>query len=116
MAQHPLRTVGDSGGAALPKAGARAPLAERLCGGQRLDPAERGGARRLLELSAADRRIRAPAAAAAVKSIILTLALAAAVPAIAGERVVSEATPAFDWDLYHAPQDACRHRGAVRPR
>jgi len=48
-----------------------------------------------------------------VKSIILTLALAAAVPAIAGERVVSEATPAFDWDLYHAPQDACREADRI---
>jgi hypothetical protein len=39
---------------------------------------------------------------------VLALVLVAAVPALADERAVSEAAPAFDWDLYHDRQDACR--------
>ena len=55
-----------------------------------------------------------------MKPIILTLALASAFPAFAGERTVSEATPTFDWDLCHERQDACReadrslHTGPLR--
>ena len=48
-----------------------------------------------------------------MKPIILALALAAAVPAFGGERTVSEATPAFDWDLYHERQDACREADRI---
>jgi hypothetical protein len=44
-----------------------------------------------------------------MKPIILALALVAiGHVSHAGERTVSEATPAFDWDLYHDRQDACR--------
>ena len=39
--------------------------------------------------------------------ILAALALVVAGPALAGERV-AEATPAFEWDLYHDRQDACR--------
>jgi hypothetical protein len=34
---------------------------------------------------------------------VLALVLVAAVPALADERAVSEAAPAFDWDLYQRP-------------
>jgi hypothetical protein len=45
--------------------------------------------------------------------VIFVLALVAAVPAFAGERTVSEATPAFDWNLYHDRQDACREADRI---
>jgi hypothetical protein len=45
--------------------------------------------------------------------IALTLGLVAAFPAFAGEQTVSEATPAFDWDLYHDRQDACREKDRI---
>ena len=47
---------------------------------------------------------------------VLALALfGAGFFAYAGERTVSEATPAFDWDLYHDRQDACRESEKVYP-
>jgi hypothetical protein len=45
-----------------------------------------------------------------VKPIILALALTAAVPALAGEQTVS---PAFDWNLYFAREDACREADRI---
>jgi hypothetical protein len=42
--------------------------------------------------------------------IILALTLAAAIPALAGERV-AEATPALEWYLYH--DDACREADRI---
>jgi hypothetical protein len=35
------------------------------------------------------------------------------VPALAGERTVSEATPPFDWELYNDRQDACREADRI---
>jgi hypothetical protein len=43
----------------------------------------------------------------------LALALVIAAPALAGERVLSEATPAFDWGLYHGRQDACSEKDRI---
>jgi hypothetical protein len=43
----------------------------------------------------------------------LALALVIAVPTFAGERDVSEATPAFDWDRCHDRQDACREADRI---
>ena len=38
---------------------------------------------------------------------------ATAVPALAGKRAMSEATPAFDWDLHHGRQDACAEKDRI---
>jgi hypothetical protein len=50
---------------------------------------------------------------AGLLALSLALALTAAVPALAGERTVSGVAPAFDWDLYHARQDACAEKDRI---
>jgi hypothetical protein len=56
--------------------------------------------------------VGAQAVIAAVLAVILTWAPPAR-GAEAGERAVSEARPAFDWDLYHGRQDACREADRI---
>ncbi len=48
-----------------------------------------------------------------MKTIILALALGVSVPAFAGERTVAEATPALDWNIYHAREIACREADRI---
>jgi hypothetical protein len=48
-----------------------------------------------------------------VKPAVIALVLVVAGPVLAGERTLSEATPALDWDLYHDRQDACREADRI---
>ena len=43
----------------------------------------------------------------------LALAPCATVPALASEITVAEATPALDWNIYHAREIACREADRI---